>query len=154
MTNSVRVLIVESSKYSADLSVRELRRGGFDVIWEQVDSEKAMCERLQKRKWNVILSDHSTPMLNSIEALDVRNRLAAGTPFIIVSEDVSPDVILHSMQNGCCAYLVRENLHQLAILVKKILESVGRDSLHQEIIDVDSANIDTVVAAPIQEMGM
>jgi DNA-binding NtrC family response regulator len=123
MSEKINVLLIESSKYSADLNVRELTRGGYEVVWERVESEEALRKRLQNAKWDVILSDHSTPMFNSIEALNVRNQLAPETPFIIVSEDVSSEVIRYSMQNGCCAYLVRENLHQLAILVKKILES-------------------------------
>jgi DNA-binding NtrC family response regulator len=123
MSEKINVLLIESSKYSADLNVRELTRGGFEVVWDRVESEEALRRRLKSGRWDVILSDHSTPMFNSIEALSVRNQLAAETPFIIVSEDVSAEVIRYSMQNGCCAYLVRENLHQLAILVKKILES-------------------------------
>jgi DNA-binding NtrC family response regulator len=123
MSEKINVLIIESSKYSADLNVRELTRGGFEVAWQRVESEEALRKRLKSDRWDVILSDHSTPMFNSIEALKVRNQLAPETPFIIVSEDVSAEVIRYSMQHGCCAYLVRENLHQLAILVKKILES-------------------------------
>jgi DNA-binding NtrC family response regulator len=142
MGKRLRVLIVESSKYSADLNVRELTRGGFDVVWARVESEKAMRGSLKDKTWDVILSDHTTPMFNSIAALEVHNQLAAGTPFIIVSEDVSPEVIRHSMQNGCCAYLVRENLHQLAILVKKILESkhwIAGESDHPHDIEPEAA---------------
>jgi DNA-binding NtrC family response regulator len=149
----LRVLIVESSKYSADLNVRELTRGGFDVVWERVESEKAMREQLDRQPWDVILSDHSTPMLNSIEALDIHNRLAAGTPFIIVSEDVSPDVLRYSMQNGCCAYLVRENLHQLAILVKKILESKGRDAAENPSLGTKASGTAVAAALPETETG-
>jgi len=76
----------------------------------------------KKNKWDIILSDHSTPHFNAVQALFMRNRMAPDTPFIIVSEDVSPESIRFAMQNGCCAYLLKENLHQLAILVKKIIE--------------------------------
>jgi DNA-binding NtrC family response regulator len=113
---------VEDSKYCADLNVRELTRGGFDVSWQRVENEEAMCEMLNKNKWDIILSDHSTPHFNAVQALFTRNRMASDTPFIIVSEDVSPESIRFAMQNGCCAYLLKENLHQLAILVKKIIE--------------------------------
>ncbi|MDR3305698.1 MAG: response regulator [Clostridiales Family XIII bacterium] len=123
MSERLSVLIIESSKYSADLNVRELTRGGYEVIWERVENEAMMRRKLADGRWNVILADHSTPMFDSIAALAVKNELSPGTPFIIVSEDVSPEVIRRSMQDGCCAYLVRENLYQLAILVRKILES-------------------------------
>lgn len=122
MPKSIQVLIVEDSKYCADLNVRELKRGGFDVSWQRVENEEAMCELLQKNRWDIILSDHSTPHFNAVQALLTRNRMAPTTPFIIVSEDVSPECIRFAMQNGCCAYLLKENLHQLAILVRKIIK--------------------------------
>lgn len=117
----IDVLIIEEYKYIADLNVLELKRGGFDVSSKQVSSELAMVRELEQNKWDVILSDNSTPHFNAIQALSTRNRVSPGTPFIIVSEDVSADSIRYTMKNGCCAYLLKENLHQLAILVKHIL---------------------------------
>lgn len=117
----IDVLIIEEYKYIADLNVLELKRGGFDVYSKQVSSELAMVRELEQNKWDVILSDNSTPHFNAIQALYARNRVSVDTPFIIVSEDVSAESIRVAMKNGCCAYLLKENLHQLAILVKHIL---------------------------------
>lgn len=122
MPKAIHVLIVEDSKYCADLNVRELRRGGFNVEWERVENESDMCEALHRNKWDIILSDNATPRFNAVQALFTRNRITPHTPFIIVSEDVLPESVRFAMKNGCCAYLVKENLHQLAILVQKIIE--------------------------------
>ena len=121
MQNQIKVLMVEDSKYSADLNARELKRGGFDVSWQRIETEEGMCRALDLEKWDIILSDDSTPMFNAVQALLVRNRICPRTPFIIVSEDVMPESVKYAMKNGCCAYLLKENLHQLAILVKKII---------------------------------
>lgn len=120
---AINVLIVEEFQYIADLNVLELKRGGFDVRSQCVSSELSMCRSLEQQKWDIILSDNSTPHFNAVQALSVRNRIAPKTPFIIVSEDVAPESIRYAMKNRCCAYLLKENLHQLAILVRKILES-------------------------------
>ncbi|MFU0826058.1 MAG: Stage 0 sporulation A-like protein [Lachnoclostridium sp.] len=116
----IRVLIVEEYKYIADLNVLELKRGGFLVESQYVSSEESMIQAL-KEKWDIILSDNSTPHFNAIQALFTRNRISPKTPFIIVSEDVLPESIKFAMKNGCCAYLLKENLHQLAILVRNII---------------------------------
>ena len=118
---NIRVLIVEEFKYIADLNVLELKRGGFEVASQYVYSEDAMRCALNKNQFDIILSDNSTPHFNAIQALFIRNELSPRTPFIIVSEDVSPESIKLAMKNGCCAYLLKENLHQLAILVKNII---------------------------------
>ncbi len=115
------VLIIEEFKYIADLNVLELKRGGFDVESRCVSSEEAMRQALKQKKFDIILSDNSTPHFNAIQALFARNELSPKTPFIIVSEDVSPESIKFAMKNRCCAYLLKENLHQLAILVKNIV---------------------------------
>ena len=120
---SINVLIVEEFQYIADLNVLELKRGGFTVHSRYVSSEVSMCEALEEQEWDIILSDNATPHFNAMQALAVRNRLRQKTPFIIVSEDIAPESIRYAMKNHCCAYLLKENLHQLAILVRKILES-------------------------------
>ncbi|WP_024834426.1 response regulator [Ruminiclostridium josui] len=117
----INVLIIEEFKYIADLNVLELKRGGFEVKSRYVSSEKDMQEALRQEKFDIILSDNSTPHFNAIQALFTRNEMAPETPFIIVSEDVSPENIKFAMKNRCCAYLVKENLHQLAILVRNII---------------------------------
>ncbi len=118
----IKVLIVEEFKYIADLNVLELKRGGFLVESLFVSSEESMIHALEK-KWDIILSDNSTPHFNAIQALFTRNRISPETPFIIVSEDVSPESIKFAMKNGCCAYLLKENLHQLAILVRNMISA-------------------------------
>lgn len=117
----IKVLIVEEFKYIADLNVLELKRGGFLVDSQFVSSEESMIHALEQKDWDIILSDNSTPHFNAIQALFTRNKISPRTPFIIVSEDVSPESIKFAMKNGCCAYLLKENLHQLAILVRNII---------------------------------
>ena len=117
----IKVLIIEEFKYIADLNILELKRGGFEVDSHYVSSEEAMRQVMTSNEFDIVLSDNSTPHFNAIQALLTRNTLSPKTPFIIVSEDVSPETIKFAMQNGCCAYLLKENLHQLAILVRNIL---------------------------------
>lgn len=119
---TIRVLIVEDSEYCADLNARELRRGGFEVSWKRVESEEGMRQALSEEAWDIVLSDSSTPRFHALEALWVRNSTCPHVPFIIVSEDDSGESIRCAMESGCCAYLLKENLHQLAILVKAILD--------------------------------
>ena len=117
----IKVLIIEEFKYIADLNMLELKRGGYEAVSQHVCSEEAMKQALAANAYDIILSDNSTPYFNALQALFIRNIYAPKTPFIIVSEDVLPDTIKFAMKNGCCAYLMKENLHQLAILVRNIL---------------------------------
>ena len=44
MKNPIRVLIIEDNQNDAKLVIEELRRGGFDIIFEQIETQKALRE--------------------------------------------------------------------------------------------------------------
>lgn len=119
-------MLIEDSIYSADLNVRELRRAGFTVHNRVVSSGRAMEEALAERQWDVILSDNSMPGFDALRALAVRNRLAAGVPFIIVSEDIYPADVMKAEEEGCCAYLTKKNLNILGKLVMNMMEHIKK----------------------------
>ena len=100
---NIRVLIIEEFKYIADLNVLELKRGGFEVNSQHVYCEDAMRRALNESRFDIILSDNSTPHFNAIQALFIRNELSPQTPFIIVSEDVSPESIKFAMGSPATA---------------------------------------------------
>lgn len=120
--------MVEDSVYSADLNVRELKRSGFAVCSEVAAGSGAMEEALAKGRWDVILCDNSMPGFDALRAIEIRNRLAYGVPFIIVSEDISREDVLKAMEEGCCAYLAKKDLNLLGKLVQNILERAVQGS--------------------------
>ncbi|MCX7709318.1 MAG: response regulator [Clostridia bacterium] len=116
------VLIVEDSVYSADLNVRELKKAGFTVSHRTVMSRKAMEKALNESKWDIILSDHSMPNFNALQALEIRNRTDKNIPFLIVSEDISAEEIRVARERGCNEYISKESLSELRNVVKKYLQ--------------------------------
>ncbi len=50
MNSSLRVLIVEDSQDDAMLMVRELRQGGYQLRFEQVDTAEAMDVALEYKE--------------------------------------------------------------------------------------------------------
>jgi len=70
MTGSViRVLIVEDSASDAELMVRALRQGGFEIVQERVQTAEAMRAALARQSWDVVLSDYSLPHFDAPAAL-------------------------------------------------------------------------------------
>ena len=67
----LRVLLIEDSARDADLIVAHLVRGGYDVVWELVQTADAMQTALQRATWDVILSDFSMPRFSAPAALDL-----------------------------------------------------------------------------------
>src|SRR3954462_9919486 len=69
MKEPLRVLIIEDSEADTHFVLRELKRGGFDPIFERVDSAAGLSTALGTSEWDVIVSDHSMPGFGSLEAL-------------------------------------------------------------------------------------
>jgi CheY-like chemotaxis protein len=51
--------MVEDSDEETELVIRELRRGGYDVSFERVDTPQAMSATLENRAWDVVICDFS-----------------------------------------------------------------------------------------------
>lgn len=61
MSIPLRVLIVNDSKEEVTLLLHDLRRGGYDPTFEQVDSPLAISALLDRQKWDVIISNYAMP---------------------------------------------------------------------------------------------
>ena len=57
MGKSLRVLILEDSEDDTLLLLRELKRSGYEVDFERVDTGPAMQSALRDKQWDLILSD-------------------------------------------------------------------------------------------------
>jgi len=57
MSKPLSALIVEDSEQDAALLVRELRRGGYDLSFDRVETPDAMSAALDRRTWDIVLSD-------------------------------------------------------------------------------------------------
>src|SRR5919109_3053251 len=74
MSVPLRVLLVEDSEDDALLLLRELRRGGYDPLYERVDTAPAMEAALDERAWDLVIADHSMPAFSSSAALELLRR--------------------------------------------------------------------------------
>ena len=54
-------LIIEDSEEDTELLLRELRRLGYQVEFERVETDRAMRTMLSEKNWDLILSDYTLP---------------------------------------------------------------------------------------------
>ncbi len=85
MAVELKVLFVEDTERSVKLVIRELRRVGFAPMWERVETAETLSAALQRRRWDLVISDASTATLDVPRALEITKVAAPGTPFIVVS---------------------------------------------------------------------
>src|ERR671911_681233 len=122
MGEPLRVLLVEDSEDDTLLLVRSLRRGGYDPLWERVDTAAAMEAALDGRGWDLVISDHGMPAFDSSAALALLRRKGfVDLPFIIVSGQIGEDAAVAAMRAGAHDYLMKDNLARLNSAIEREL---------------------------------
>ena len=125
----VRVLIVEDSEDDVLLLVWELKRGGYDLHYQAVDTRSGMEAALRSGPWDIVISDYSMPDFGGLEALATLRAHALDIPFIIVSGNIGEDVAVEAMKAGAHDYVMKKNLSRLIPALDRELREAVHEAL-------------------------
>ncbi len=126
----LRVLIVEDSEDDVRLLARELKRGGYDVTHEQVDTAPAMQAALDRQVWDVVIGDFSMPKFSGVEALALVRERGLDVPYICVSGTITEEVAVAAMKAGANDWVTKGQLKRLLPAIERELrEAKGRAAL-------------------------
>jgi len=120
-TNPICVLMVEDVEDDALLMAMELRRGGYDVTFERVDTAEGLREALGRKAWDVILSDFTMPGFSGTAALELAKEQGSDAPFIYVSGTIGEEAAVQAMKAGAQDYVMKTNLARLSPAVGREL---------------------------------
>ena len=120
----LRLLLVEDSPDDALFVLRELKRGGYEVSHQRVETAEDMLAALKgDGEWDLVISDHAMPSFSAPAALDLlRYGGWPDLPFIIVSGHIGEDAAVKIMKAGAQDYVPKDNLARLAPAVERELE--------------------------------
>ncbi|AFZ26732.1 PAS domain S-box [Cylindrospermum stagnale PCC 7417] len=119
MSQPLNVLIVEDSEADAMLVLRELHRGGFNPIWERVQTAQELSVALNRCSWDVILSDYRLPGFNAPAALEIVKQSQKDIPFILISGIIGEVSAVEMMKAGAHDYVMKDNLNRLPEAVRR-----------------------------------
>lgn len=103
----IRILLVEDSLDDADLVIREIRRNGYDVFFEQIQSAGEMKKALAEKEWDAIICDYSLPQFDAMQALAMLHESGLDLPFIIVSGTISEENAVTALKAGAHDFLIK-----------------------------------------------
>ncbi len=132
MAKLLRVLIVEDSEDDARLLLRELRRGGYNVTHERVDTAEALNTVLDQQVWDIVISDYSMPQFSGPAALALVRKKGLDLPFIIMSGTIGEEIAVETMKAGAHDYIMKNNLARLIpVIERELIEAVNRRDRRQ-----------------------
>jgi PAS domain S-box-containing protein/putative nucleotidyltransferase with HDIG domain len=128
----LRVLIVEDSEDDVLLTIRALKKGGYDPVYERVEDAGAMRKALEKESWDVILCDYRMPQFNGLAAIALLKETDIDIPLIIVSGAIGEETAVECMRSGAHDYVMKGNLSRLVPAIERELkEAESRSQLKQ-----------------------
>ncbi len=128
MERQLRVLLLEDQSADAELIAAELRRHGFALEWDRVDTEDAFLAALDDPP-DLILSDYNLPSWDGLRALQALKARGLDIPFILVTGAVGEEVATTCMREGAADYLLKDRLGRVGKAVEQALE---RHSLREQ----------------------
>src|SRR2546428_14133297 len=93
--------------------LRALRAGGFQPLYERVETPEAMRQALARQPWDVVLSDYSMPRFDAPAALALLQEHAVAVPFIVVSGSVGEGTAVAALKAGATDYVMKDRMQRL-----------------------------------------
>jgi PAS domain S-box-containing protein len=121
----LRVLVVEDSEVDTELLLRLLRKAGYEVVSERVQTAEGMKAALERGPWDVVLADYRMPQFSAPEALALLKETGLDLPFIVVSGGIGETTAVAAMKAGAHDYLMKDNLARLVPAVERELREAA-----------------------------
>lgn len=140
MTKKLKILHLEDLPGDAEFVDRQLKKS--DLIFDKmiVDTKEEFIDALDNFVPDIVLSDHSLPAFNSLEALKIINQKGLDIPFILITATVSEEFAVSIMHEGATDYILKDRLQRLPNAIKRAIEKQKLDKEQKKIIENVMAN--------------
>src|SRR5438445_8373918 len=120
-TPPLKILLVEDREPDAELMARELQKEFPGCSTMRVQTEAELARALRDFGPTIVLSDHSLPRFNALDALRVVHRESALTPVIVVTGSLDEETAAEYIKSGAVDYVVKNRIHRLGPAVTRAL---------------------------------
>jgi signal transduction histidine kinase len=135
--STLKVLLIAASPVDGELVFNVLRRGGFDVTGEIVESAEAFRQRVKETIPDLVLADYNMGHRHGMEALNILRREGLDVPVILVSSTLRDVTAVECIKQGATDYVLKASLDRLPESVRLALQETrirnGIRVAHQEL---------------------
>ncbi|MGC1106628.1 MAG: response regulator [Candidatus Acidiferrales bacterium] len=131
MGTPLKLLLIEDSEADAEMLVRAIRKGGYEINYKRVDTGEALQASLLE-SWDLVISDHSMPGFSGAAALKMVREKQADVPFVFVSGTIGEDAAVDAMRVGAQDYIMKGNLTRLVPAIERELREAKHRAEHRQ----------------------
>jgi PAS domain S-box-containing protein len=121
----LRLLVVEDPTSDYQFLLAELRRYGYVLFHERVDTAAAMRAALEREEWDAVVSDYVLANFNGMEALFLAQAHDPDLPLILFADDVGDERIVAAMKAGARDFISRDRLERLAPALRREIDQAA-----------------------------
>ena len=129
----LRALLVEDNPLDAELVLRALHKGGFEVSAAVVQDEAGFTQELHARCPEIVLADYSLPNWQGMEVLEVLRREGLDIPMILVSGALGDMTAVECIKRGATDYVLKDGLVRLPESIRRALEEKHQRHLRLQV---------------------
>lgn len=122
MERPLKILHLEDLPADAEMVDRILRKAKLRFEKKVVIDKPDFLKALREFQPDIILSDHSLPAFNSLEALKITREEGINSPFILVTATVSEEYAVNVIKEGASDYILKDRLERLPNAVQNALD--------------------------------
>lgn len=146
----LKVLLVEDNPADADLILRELKRNGFVITSDVVETPDQFRQQLQDSPPDLVLSDYNLRNWGGMDALEILQSTTLDIPFILVSGSLGEIAAVECIKRGVTDYILKDSLARLPIAVRRALGEKGlREQKRNIEVELERSNHDLAQFASI-----
>jgi PAS domain S-box-containing protein len=124
MDRPLKILHLEDLAADAEMVDRILKKAKFDFQKKVVVDKPDFIRALHEFRPDIILSDHSLPAFNSLEALRITKEEGISAPLILVTATVSEEYAVNVIREGASDYILKDRLERLPNAVQNALDKL------------------------------
>jgi len=119
---SLRVLIIEDSENDALFLIRNLKKGGYNPVYERVETADAMKKALKEKQWDISLCDYSLSKFNAPSAIAILKETNIDIPLIVITGAIGEETAAECMRLGAQDFIMKGNMSRLCPAIARELE--------------------------------
>ena len=131
---NLRLLLIEDSENDELLIVRAIKKDGYVLHHQRVDTAEAMIQALQDQQWDIVVSDHNMPNFSAPAALEILQNSDIDIPFIVVSGSIGEEYAVNLMKLGVTDYLLKDRLSRLPGAIEHALNEHQLRKEHEQMM--------------------
>lgn len=116
----MRVLCLEDSLSDFALIEKILSQDMRARVVEQVQSHDELCERLEGRDWDLIISEYQTARIDAVQALGLAREKSPDVPFIVLAGSIGEEKVIELLKSGVHDVVLKNNVGRLPHAFKRV----------------------------------